>query len=164
MFVDEVKIFARAGDGGKGCVAFLRETFRPKGGPAGGNGWRGGDVILQADHDLNNLVAQYYQPRLLAQNGDNGMGRGMDGHAGEDLLVKVPCGTMVWRMASAEPADIADEPPDKPATPLRLATGKRPTFRYAGSQRAAQINLQEGADETAKGYSHDKGELVADLT
>ena len=50
-------------------------------------------MIVQADHDLNNLIAQYYQPRLLAHNGDNGMGKGMDGHAGKDLLVKVPCGT-----------------------------------------------------------------------
>src|SRR5205823_6234858 len=93
--IDEVKIFARAGHGGKGCVAFLRETFRPKGGPSGGNGGHGGNVILQADHDLNNLIAQYYQARLLAQNGENGMGKGMDGRAGKDLIVKVPCGTLV---------------------------------------------------------------------
>src|SRR5438477_534002 len=83
MFIDEVKIFARAGHGGKGCVAFLRETFRPKGGPSGGNGGHGGNVILQADHDLNNLIAQYYQARLLAQNGENGLGKGMDGRAGK---------------------------------------------------------------------------------
>src|SRR6266545_7216748 len=100
MFIDEIKIFARAGHGGKGCVAFLRETFRPKGGPSGGNGGRGGNVILQADHDLNNLIAQYYQSRLLAQNGEHGLGKGMDGHAGKDLLVKVPCGTLVWRLQS----------------------------------------------------------------
>lgn len=100
MFVDEVKVFARAGHGGKGCVAFLREAYRPKGGPDGGNGGRGGDVILEADHDLNNLIHQFYQPRLIAQNGDHGMGKGMDGHAGKDLLVKVPCGTLVWRCAA----------------------------------------------------------------
>ena len=76
MFVDEVKVYARAGHGGKGCVAFLREIFRPKGGPSGGNGGRGGDVILQADHDLNNLVAQFYNPRLLAQDGQPGPGQG----------------------------------------------------------------------------------------
>ena len=95
MFVDEVKIVARAGHGGKGCVAFQREADRPKGGPSGGNGGRGGDVILQADRDINNLVAQYYQPRLIAEGGEPGMGKGMDGHAGKDLLVKVPCGTLV---------------------------------------------------------------------
>ena len=76
--------------------------YRPKGGPSGGNGGRGGDVILEADHDLNNLIAQYYQPRLLAANGQFGLGKGMDGHAGDDLVVKVPCGTLVWRLGPGE--------------------------------------------------------------
>src|SRR6266480_4497880 len=105
MFIDEIKIFARAGHGGKGCIAFLRETFRPKGGPSGGNGGRGGDVILQADHDLNNLIAQFYTPRLLAQDGEGGKGKGMDGHAGDDRVVKVPCGTLVWKLESAPKAE-----------------------------------------------------------
>jgi GTP-binding protein len=104
MFVDEVKVFARAGRGGKGCVAFHHETCRPKGGPSGGNGGRGGNVILQADHDLDNLIAQYYEPRLIAQSGDHGMGKGMDGRAGKDLVVKVPCGTLVWRLSTPAPA------------------------------------------------------------
>ena len=76
MFVDEIKVYARAGHGGKGCIAFMREAYRPKGGPSGGNGGRGGNVILQADHDLNNLINQYYQPRLIAQDGEGGMGKG----------------------------------------------------------------------------------------
>ena len=88
MFVDEIKVYAKAGHGGKGCVAFHREAYRPKGGPSGGNGGRGGDVILEADHDLNNLVNQYYQPRLIAEKGQMGLGKGMDGHAGKDLLVR----------------------------------------------------------------------------
>src|SRR6201987_5293 len=100
MFIDEIKIYACAGHGGKGCVAFLRETFRPKGGPSGGNGGRGGDVILPAHHQLNKLIAQFFQARLLANNGEHGRGKGMDGHAGKDPLVKVPCGTLVWRLAS----------------------------------------------------------------
>ena len=79
-------VFARAGHGGKGCVAFHREAFVAKGGPSGGNGGRGGDVILQADHDLNNLIAQFYQPRLIAADGKAGMGKGMDGPAGKDLV------------------------------------------------------------------------------
>ena len=103
MFVDEIKIYARAGHGGKGCIAFHREAFVPKGGPSGGNGGRGGSVILQADHDLNNLIAQYYQPRLIAPDGRPGLGKGMDGHAGKDLIVKVPCGTLVWRLADTTP-------------------------------------------------------------
>src|SRR6266576_2148279 len=86
MFVDEIKIYARAGHGGKGCVAFQREKYRPKGGPSGGNGGRGGDVILEADHDLNNLIGQYYVPRLIAEDGEAGLGKGMDGAAGRPLL------------------------------------------------------------------------------
>lgn len=75
MFIDEIKVYARAGHGGKGCVAFQREKYCPKGGPSGGNGGRGGDVILEADHDLNNLIAQYFQPRPLPQTGSMGWGR-----------------------------------------------------------------------------------------
>ena len=164
MFIDEVKIFARAGHGGKGCVAFLRETFRPKGGPSGGNGGRGGDVILQADHDLNNLVAQFYQARLLAQNGEHGLGKGMDGHAGKDLVVKVPCGTLVWRLASTKPADPpnADDDQEGESKPLYLSTGKRPKLRYAGRERAFEINLEEQPVQPAN--VQEKGELIADLT
>jgi GTP-binding protein len=108
MFVDEIRIFARAGHGGRGCVAFQREKFRPKGGPSGGNGGRGGSVILQADHDLNNLIAQYYQPRLIAQNGKHGLGKGMDGHAGKNLVVKVPCGTLIWDPAHKLITDLTE--------------------------------------------------------
>src|SRR5204863_1654229 len=79
MFIDQIKVYARAGHGGKGAVAFHREAFVPKGGPSGGNGGRGGSVILVASHDLNNLIQQYYQPRLVAQDGERGMGKGMDG-------------------------------------------------------------------------------------
>ena len=78
MFVDEVKIFARAGHGGRGAIAFRREAYIPKGGPDGGNGGLGGDVILEASHDLNNLIEQFFNPRLVAASGQNGMGKGMD--------------------------------------------------------------------------------------
>src|SRR5689334_14413363 len=100
MFIDEIKIYARAGHGGKGAVGFHGVAYRPTGGPSGGNGGRGGNMILQADHDMNNLVAQYYSPRLIAQPGEAGMGKGMDGNAGKDIVVKVPCGTLVWKVES----------------------------------------------------------------
>src|SRR5262249_48897538 len=117
MFIDEIKIYARAGHGGKDCVAFVREKFVPKVRPDGGDGGRGGDVILEADHDLNNLIAQYYVPKLVAKDGEMGMGKGMDGHAGKDLIVKVPCGTLIWKVPSAElpPEEEVDEyDDDKP--------------------------------------------------
>lgn len=172
MFVDEIKVYARAGHGGKGCVAFQREAYRPKGGPSGGNGGRGGDVILEADHDLNNLIHQYYQPRLIAQDGGHGMGKGMDGKAGRDLVVKVPCGTLVWRLPRPAPVPAAEEggSGDSPAstgsaTPaIPVAGAGRPVFRTALGARAQEYDLS--ADESGALESGADGdpELVCDLT
>src|SRR6516164_4540681 len=142
MFVDEIKIYARAGHGGKGCVAFQREKYRPKGGPSGGNGGRGGDVILEADHDLNNLIAQYYQPRLIAQEGESGLGKGMDGHAGKDLIVKVPCGTLIWRLAGST----AESQMATTGEVLPVGAAQRPLFRTSASARAVEIDLEEPAE------------------
>jgi GTP-binding protein len=161
MFVDEVKVYARAGHGGKGCVAFLRETYRPKGGPSGGNGGRGGDVILQADHDLNNLINQFYNSRLIAEEGEPGLGKGMDGHAGGDLIIKVPCGTLVWALEPEAPPETESQASVKPKT-LMASSSHRPKIRHAGAEQAMEIDLE--ADELPPGTSVTKGDLVADLT
>lgn len=171
MFIDEIKVYAQAGHGGKGCVAFHREAYITKGGPSGGNGGRGGSVILQADHDLNNLIGQYYIPRLIAQVGEAGMGKGMDGHAGKDLIVKVPCGTLVWRLPSTpkpvveeedqDEADGADE--EKPALPSSIS--KRPLIHSASGVRAMEIDLSQEDDSSESAVADSvKGELIADLT
>jgi GTP-binding protein len=173
MFIDEIKIYAQAGHGGKGCVAFHREAYITKGGPSGGNGGRGGSVILQADHDLNNLIGQYYVPRLIAPGGDAGMGKGMDGHAGKDLIIKVPCGTLVWRIpASSPPETISEEDEDDEVVDapeknpmFSTITGKRPLLRRAASGRAMEIDLsKDDADAEKLSVISPKGELVADLT
>jgi GTP-binding protein len=162
MFVDEVKVHGRAGHGGKGCVAFLRETFRPKGGPSGGNGGRGGNVILQADHDLNNLVAQFYTPRLIAEDGKPGLGKGMDGPAGKDLVVKVPCGTVVWLLPSPAAPPSGDTDDEAEPAKLQATSSRRPVIRHAGLERAMEIDLEE---ETAPAQGEPmERELVADLT
>jgi len=161
MFVDEIKVYARAGHGGKGCVAFQREAYRPKGGPSGGNGGRGGNVILEGDRDINNLVAQYYQPRLIAEEGKPGMGKGMDGHAGKDLLIKVPCGTLVWQL-SGSTRDESDAPDDDDAPVLPVGASMRPRIRHSGSARALEIDLAE--EPAAAVGAHAKGNLVTDLT
>src|SRR6516164_6325788 len=161
MFIDEIKIYARAGHGGKGCVAFSREKYRPKGGPSGGNGGRGGEVILEADHDLNNLIAQYFQPRLIAQDGQFGLGKGMDGHAGKDLVVKVPCGTLIWRLPNE--SGFAEETLDSPPSSepgLSASSSRRPLFRTAATARAMEIDLTEEAAEPARSGPRPKGELV----
>jgi len=180
MFVDEIKIYARAGHGGKGCVAFRREKYRPKGGPDGGNGGRGGNVVLQADHDLNNLIAQFYQPRLLAQDGEHGLGKGMDGHAGKDLIVKVPCGTLVWRLpAESGPEREAPRPQSKNSPfPVGFGDGQdeeagvvmsssashRPMLRHAGGSIAREVDLSKEGDADGLSGESPQGELVTDLT
>ncbi len=165
MFVDEIKVFGRAGHGGKGCVAFQREKYRPKGGPSGGNGGRGGDVILEADHDLNNLIAQFYNPRLVAVSGGAGLGKGMDGHAGKDLVVKVPCGTMVWRLSgsSTGPERAGEEEGDRPA--LLSSPTRRELIRYAGGARALEIDLaaRDGKRPGEASRPLPAGEMIADL-
>src|SRR5215472_10997997 len=96
MFVDRVKVFAQAGNGGRGCVSFRREKFVPKGGPDGGDGGRGGNVILRADRHVDNLSNLFYEPLIKAKNGGHGMGKKMSGRSGTDKIVKVPMGTVVW--------------------------------------------------------------------
>jgi GTP-binding protein len=175
MFIDEIKIYARAGHGGKGCVAFHREAYITKGGPSGGNGGRGGSVILQADHDLNNLIQQYYVPRLIAEVGEAGMGKGMDGHAGKDLIIKVPCGTLVWRIKDTTPPiekkmrkqDDDEEEQDDESDKLTFAssTGNRPVIRSSRGESALEIDLNaEDAGSDPEADEENKGELVADLT
>ena len=100
MFVDQIRIFAQAGNGGRGCVSFRREKFVPKGGPDGGDGGRGGDVILQADRHVDNLSSLFYEPIIKAQNGGHGMGKKMAGRSGASKVVNVPLGTLVHRLAS----------------------------------------------------------------
>ncbi|HUB87824.1 MAG TPA: GTPase ObgE [Verrucomicrobiae bacterium] len=162
MFIDEIKIYTRAGHGGKGCIAFHREAYITKGGPSGGNGGRGGSVILQADHDLNNLIAHYYQPRLIAKDGEGGLGKGMDGHAGTDLIVKVPCGTLVWKLLG-ETKKGGDEDAEEKLV-FKTSASKRPLIRSAAGVQAQEIDLsKENFGEFAESNS-EKGELVADLT
>src|SRR5437868_8673587 len=102
MFVDRVKIFAQAGKGGRGCASFRREKFVPKGGPDGGDGGRGGDVILRADRHVDNLANLFYEPIIKAKNGGHGMGKKMAGRAGANKIVKVPVGTIVYAVEGAQ--------------------------------------------------------------
>ena len=95
-FVDEAVIQVIAGDGGNGCVGFRREKYIPFGGPDGGDGGDGGSVFLLAEEGINTLVDFRFQRRYQAQRGENGRGSDCTGAKGEDLIVKVPVGTLVW--------------------------------------------------------------------
>jgi GTP-binding protein len=95
-FLDEAKVYIRSGDGGNGCVAFRREKFIEFGGPSGGNGGRGGDVIIEAVDGLNTLIDYRYQQHFKAQKGVNGMGKDRHGANGKPIVLKVPVGTQVF--------------------------------------------------------------------
>jgi GTPase len=96
MFVDEAEVNFSAGRGGNGCAGFRREKFVPFGGPDGGDGGKGGDVVLIGDENVGDLAQFRYSPNLHARNGDDGTGRDCFGHAGADLEVRVPLGTIVF--------------------------------------------------------------------
>jgi len=101
-FLDEARIRITAGSGGNGCVAFLREKYRPRGGPSGGDGGRGGDVVALADEGMGTLL--YYSAHRLfrAQSGENGRGKTQHGRSGQDLILKFPTGTIVRDASSGE--------------------------------------------------------------
>jgi GTPase len=102
MFVDRIKVTAKAGDGGRGCVSFRREKFVPRGGPDGGDGGKGGDIILRADEHTDNLASLFYEPLIRAKNGAHGMGKQMHGRGAPDKIAKVPVGTVVWEEPEVE--------------------------------------------------------------
>lgn len=102
QFIDEVKVYVKAGDGGRGCVSFRREKYVPKGGPNGGDGGRGGHIIFKAEKDINTLLDIKYQQQYRAENGQHGMGKDMHGKNGKDLTIPVPVGTVVKDAVSSE--------------------------------------------------------------
>ncbi len=102
-FVDEAKIYVKAGDGGQGCVSFRREKFVPKGGPDGGDAGKGGDILFVADRRLTSLLDFRYKRRILAQKGGHGEGAMRHGKNGRNLKVKVPIGTVIKDLETGEP-------------------------------------------------------------
>jgi len=102
MFIDEAKIRVKAGDGGNGCVAFRREKFVPRGGPSGGDGGRGGDVIMESSERHNTLIHFRYNPEHKAQRGRHGEGSNKSGREGQDVVLKVPVGTILYNADTGE--------------------------------------------------------------
>ena len=109
MFVDVAKVNLKAGKGGDGAVSFRREIYIPKGGPDGGDGGKGGDIIFHADKDTNTLIDFRFTPILTAEDGKNGSGTRSAGRSGKDLIVDVPIGTCVYRLERSEDDDISRE-------------------------------------------------------
>ena len=102
MFIDEAKIRVKAGDGGNGCMAFRREKFVPRGGPSGGDGGRGGDVIMVSSQRHNTLIHFRYNPEHKGQRGEHGMGSNCTGQDGDSIVLQVPVGTALYDQATGE--------------------------------------------------------------
>ena len=108
---DEVTIYIKAGDGGSGCASFRREKFIPDGGPNGGDGGSGGDVIIRANPNINTLQSFRYKKKFIGQNGEGGMGNEKTGKSGENLIIEVPPGTAIYTERGDSVFDITPETP-----------------------------------------------------
>ena len=150
MFVDRIKITAQAGNGGRGCVSFRREKFVPKGGPDGGDGGRGGDVVLHADPHTDNLSALFYEPIAKAKNGGHGKGKKMHGRSAPRKIVKVPIGTVVYPAENSEPktaAPIADLiRPNEEYVLCRGGTGGKGNVHFKSSRNRAPREYTDGKE------------------
>jgi len=161
MFVDRIKVFAQAGKGGRGSVSFRREKFVPKGGPDGGDGGRGGDVILRADRHVDNLANLFYEPIIKAKNGGHGMGKKMAGRAGATKIVKVPVGTIVYAVEGAQRSTPNAEQSGIPIVDLtrdgqefvlcRGGAGGKGNVHFKSSRNRAPRQYTEG-EEGEQGY------------
>jgi GTP-binding protein len=148
MFVDEVDIHVEAGHGGRGCLAFRREKFVPRGGPSGGDGGHGGSVYLVASPHINTLINFRFHPEFQAQRGEHGMGSNCTGHGGGDLELAVPIGTLVYeKTAEGDPpyrllADLADE--GQRVLVAKGGRGGMGNARFATSTNRAPRKVQPG--------------------
>ena len=121
MFIDEIDLFVKAGDGGAGCISFRSEKYVPRGGPDGGDGGNGGSVWLEADRALNTLLDYHYKRHYQAERGLHGKGANKHGAAGADLVLKVPVGTVVSERDTGDPlGDLIQH-----GQRLRVVTGPR---------------------------------------
>src|SRR5512133_2116983 len=144
-FIDDVKIIARAGDGGSGCVAFRREKFIPLGGPNGGDGGKGGDLILEVSPQLSTLYDLRLHPHQKAQRGKNGMGSDRHGASGDDLVIEVPLGTLIKDVETGDIlADMAE--PGQRLTLLKGGRGGQGNARFATSTNKAPKFAQPGEE------------------
>ena len=149
MFVDEVDIHVAAGNGGRGCLAFRREKFVPRGGPSGGDGGHGGSVYIVASPHTNTLISYRFHPELTAERGEHGQGSNRTGGTGADLELAVPIGTLVYEKDAGDPdapprllADLAEQ-----GQRVRVAQGGRGGLgnaAFASSTNRAPRKVQPG--------------------
>jgi GTP-binding protein len=166
MFIDEVKIRVKAGDGGNGCMAFRREKFVPRGGPSGGDGGRGGDVVMESSQRHNTLIHFRYNPEHKAQRGEHGMGSNCTGQDGRSITLQVPVGTSVFDVETGELVHDFQHPDERVivakggrggrgnqhfATPTHQAPREHELGR-AGEERYYRLELKLLADVGLVGF------------
>jgi len=145
MFIDRARIHVKAGNGGNGCVAFRREKFVPKGGPSGGDGGRGGDVVLRADPDLNTLLAFRYRQNFRAGRGAHGEGGGRAGRSAKDLIIPVPVGTLVVDDATGDLIADLTQPAERTVI-ARGGRGGRGNAHFATPTHRAPREAEPGSE------------------
>ena len=183
MFVDHVRIFAKAGDGGPGASSFRRESFVPRGGPDGGDGGNGGSVILRADPHTDSLVSLFYEPQVRARDGGRGKGRQMSGKSSPVRTVPVPIGTMVFRLppgatisqrsADGDPdATAPDDAPPVPTGDLELvadltASGQEHVLCKGGDGGRGNVHFKSARNQAPTradpGFPGDEGYFYLEL-
>jgi GTP-binding protein len=161
MFVDEIDIFVKGGDGGAGCISFRREKFVPRGGPDGGDGGAGGSVILEADPALTTLLDYHYQRHYQAERGQHGEGNNRAGASGDDLALRVPVGTVVSDRDSGELlGDLTA--PGQHVLVIRGAPGGRGNARFTSSTNRAPRRADLGRPGPGR-WLHLELKLLADV-
>jgi len=161
MFIDEAKIKVKAGDGGNGCLAFRREKFVPRGGPSGGDGGKGGDVVMESSERHNTLVHFRFNPEYKSERGRHGEGSNRTGRDGGDIVLKVPVGTILYDDDTSEKIyDFAK--PDDRIVIARGGRGGRGNARFATSTHQAPREHEEGRPGEERVYRLEL-KLLADV-
>lgn len=161
MFIDEAIIRVKAGDGGNGCVAFRREKFVPRGGPSGGDGGKGGDVIMESSERHNTLVHFRFNPEHKAQRGRHGEGSNKTGREGEDVVLKVPVGTILYDNETGERVHDFSTP-DETIIIARGGRGGRGNAQFATSTHQAPRECEPGRPGEERAYRLEL-KLLADV-
>jgi GTP-binding protein len=161
MFIDEAKIRVKAGDGGNGCMAFRREKFVPRGGPSGGDGGRGGDIIMQSSQRHNTLIHFRYNPEHKARHGEHGMGSNCTGKDADSILLQVPVGTALYDAVTGELVHDFREP-DERIVIAKGGRGGRGNQHFATSTHQAPREHEMGRPGEERAYRLEL-KLLADV-
>jgi GTP-binding protein len=161
MFIDEAKIRVKAGDGGNGCMAFRREKFVPRGGPSGGDGGKGGDVVMESSERHNTLVHFRFNPEYKAERGRHGEGANKTGRDGGDVMLKVPVGTIVYDDETGDKVFDFSQP-DQRLVIARGGRGGRGNARFATSVHQAPREHEAGRPGEERTYRLEL-KLLADV-